>query len=67
MLPKNAKVKLAEGEVMGMDEKMPLEAESENTINEMALSKQELENKALSTCVYSRSRFSESTLTFLSV
>ena len=32
-----------------MDEKMPLEAESENTINEMALSKQELENKALST------------------
>lgn len=34
---------------MGMDEQMPLEAESENTINEMALSKQELENKALST------------------
>ncbi len=34
---------------MGMDEKMHLEAESENTINEMALSKQELENKALST------------------
>ena len=34
---------------MGVDEKMPLEAESENTINEMALSKQELENKALST------------------
>jgi len=34
---------------MGMDEKMPPEAESENTINEMALSKQELENKALST------------------
>lgn len=34
---------------MGMDEKMSLEAESENTINEMALSKQELENKALST------------------
>ena len=33
---------------MGVDEKMPLEAESENTINEMALSKQELENKALS-------------------
>lgn len=33
---------------MGMDEKMPLEAESENTINEMALNKQELENKALS-------------------
>lgn len=33
---------------MGMDEKMSLEAESENTINEMALSKQELENKALS-------------------
>ena len=32
-----------------MDEKMPPEAESENTINEMALSKQELENKALST------------------
>lgn len=34
---------------MRVDEKMPLEAESENTINEMALSKQELENKALST------------------
>lgn len=34
---------------MGMDEKMPPETESENTINEMALSKQELENKALST------------------
>lgn len=32
-----------------MDEKMPPEAESENTINEMALNKQELENKALST------------------
>ena len=43
------KPKPTEGEVMGVDEKMPLEAESENTINEMALSKQELENKALST------------------
>ena len=33
MLPKNAKLKLVEGEVMRVDEKMPLEAESENTIN----------------------------------